>query len=231
MTVNKLPAHTSNYTPCTSRTIRYIVIHYTANKGDTAKGNCNYFSSPNRKASAHYFVDDNSVWQSVLDKNRAWHCGSNTGVYYHKYCRNANSIGIEICMWDSNGKLRPKAIENAVELTRFLMDKYSIPSSNVVRHYDVTHKLCPKPMVNDYSMWCKFKADVEKKVEDLTKDETIDVIKEQDKAVEKLPVSTWAKDAWTALTNEGVTDGSSPQAPMTREQFAVMLQRLGFIGK
>ena len=38
--------------------IRYIVIHFTANKGDTAKNNADYFSTGNeRMAGAHFFVD------------------------------------------------------------------------------------------------------------------------------------------------------------------------------
>lgn len=41
---------------------------------------------------------------------------------------------------------------------------------------------------------------------------------------EKQP-SVWAKDAWDALRQAGITDGTAPQAPMTREQYAVMVHR------
>lgn len=46
---------------------------------------------------------------------------------------------------------------------------------------------------------------------------------EKERAAE--PVSAFAKDAWAALTTAGVTDGTMPRAPLTREQYAVMEQR------
>ena len=48
--------------------IKYIVIHFTSNNGDTALNNCNYFSGANRGASAHYFIGDDGIYQSVPDK-------------------------------------------------------------------------------------------------------------------------------------------------------------------
>lgn len=53
--IRELLAHNSNYTAMTSRDIKYIVIHYTANDGDTAEGNCKYFNAANRKASGSLF--------------------------------------------------------------------------------------------------------------------------------------------------------------------------------
>ena len=75
--------------------VNNIVVHYTANDGDTARNNGNYFSQPNRNASAHYFVDENEIIQSVKDTDTAWHCGAKS--YKHELCRNDNSIGIEMC--------------------------------------------------------------------------------------------------------------------------------------
>ena len=67
MNIKFIAADPSNYYHGRSgNSIKYIVVHYTANNGDTAAGNGNYFSSPNRKASAHYFVDENSVVQTAL---------------------------------------------------------------------------------------------------------------------------------------------------------------------
>lgn len=128
-------------------TIKYIVIHYTGNDGDTDENNGNYFHNNKVGVSAHYFVDDDSVTQSVPDDYIAWHCGNKT--YKHKYCRNTNSIGIEICDDVRNGKIYPsvKTIENVLELTEYLMNKYSIPRENVIRHYDVSGKICP-------AYWC-----------------------------------------------------------------------------
>lgn len=152
-------AHHSNYGKARETSgIKYIVIHYTANNGDTARDNAIYFSrTENLSASAHYFVDEKEVWQSVMDNYTAWHCGANT--YKHKTCRNANSIGVELCSRkDSSGNyyFKEDVIANAIVLTRELMQKYNIPVENVIRHYDVTGKICPAPMVNDESLWKGF---------------------------------------------------------------------------
>ena len=83
--------------------IKYIVIHYTGNNGDTAANNCRYFQGANRNASAHYFVDGgNYVYKSVPVKSVAWSVGGfysqsgGAGSYYKK-CTNANSISVEMC--------------------------------------------------------------------------------------------------------------------------------------
>ena len=86
----------------TKANINFIVVHYTSNKNDTAKANCSYFSDTDRQASAHYFVDKSSIYQCVLDKNIAWHCGT-TGTYY-SLCRNGTSIGVEMCTSYKDGK-------------------------------------------------------------------------------------------------------------------------------
>lgn len=157
--MNFKQCNSTNYKSGRTSDIKYIVIHYTANNGDTASGNANYFANnKNLSASAHYFVDENTVWQSVRDTDTAWHCGAKS--YKHSYCRNSNSIGIELCSRkDGNGNyyFRDETVKNAAELTKSLMVKYNIPAANVIRHYDVTGKACPAPMVNDVSLWNEFK--------------------------------------------------------------------------
>ena len=55
--------------------IKYIVIHYVGATGG-AKANCEYYAGGDRGASAHYYCGfDGEIWQSVEDKNIAWHCG------------------------------------------------------------------------------------------------------------------------------------------------------------
>lgn len=157
--MNFKQCNSTNYKTGRNDNIKYIVIHYTSNNGDTAKNNADYFASnKNISASAHYFVDENTVWQSVKDADTAWHCGAKS--YKHPYCRNGNSIGIELCsMKDAVGNyyFKDKTVKNAAELTKSLMNKYNIPITNVIRHYDVTGKVCPAPMVNNTSLWDKFK--------------------------------------------------------------------------
>lgn len=139
--------------------IKYLVIHYTGNDGDTDESNARYFKNNVVTASAHYFVDDDSITQSVPDNYVAWHCGGKKyascsttggGKFYNK-CTNNNSLSIEICDDVKNGTVYPsaKTIQNALELAEQLMAKYSIPKENVIRHFDVTGKLCPNYWIND----------------------------------------------------------------------------------
>ncbi len=146
--------------------ISYLVYHYTANDGDTDENNALYFKAVHRGASAHYFVDEDSVTQVVKDEDTAWHCGdkqkyTNGGATMKGKVKNVNSIGIELCSdKDARGQyiLTPQTIRNGVELGQELMAKYNIPLSNVYRHYDVSGKICPEPFVRDPAQWQKFKA-------------------------------------------------------------------------
>ena len=147
-------AHNTNYgAKRNTNKIKYIVIHYTGVDGDIDTNNVKYFQrTANIKASAHYFVDSDSITQSVPDNYTAYHCGAKN--YKHKTCRNANSIGIEICDEIKDGRMYPKqqTIENVLLLTEELMKKYNVPKENVIRHYDVTGKLCPAYWV-DNTKW------------------------------------------------------------------------------
>ena len=142
-----------NYSSRNGNSIKYIVLHYTGNKGDTAKNNVDYFYGGDRNASAHYFVDDNSIWQSVEDYNSAWAVGDGKGAYG---ITNQNSISIEMCC-NSSGVISEKTETNALELVKYLMSKYNISISNIVRHYDASRKICPNWSANNWSRWTTFK--------------------------------------------------------------------------
>lgn len=143
--------------------IKYIVVHYTGNDGDTDEANAKYFHKNKLYVSAHYFVDDDSITQSVHDNYIAWHCGGGLqgsgGHKYYKKCTNTNSIGIEMCDTIKDGKsaFTTKTINNAVELIKDKMKQYNVPIDRVIRHYDVTGKICPKPLINE-TAWKNFKA-------------------------------------------------------------------------
>ena len=158
MEINKLLTKT-NYRKGNGKQNKYIVIHYTASTGG-AEDNCKYFLSNYRGASAHYFVGHKGeVWQCVEDKDVAWHCGASR--YKHPYCRNTNSIGIELCCRKRlNGSFyfEEETVKAAQELTKELMKKYNIPIGNVLRHYDITGKVCPEPYVSDVAAWNTYKA-------------------------------------------------------------------------
>ena len=133
--------------------IKFIVVHYTGNDGDTDENNGNYFKRNIVKASAHYFVDDDSITQSVPDDYVAYSVGGSRysnykttgGASLYGKATNANTLNIELCDDVKNGKVYPSAgcIANAIELVKAKMKQYNIPASNVIRHFDVTGKACP----------------------------------------------------------------------------------------
>lgn len=135
--------------------IKYIGIHGTGNDGDHDESNGTYFQKNIVKASANYFVDDDSITQSVPDNYIAYAVGgkkyNNAGGRLYGTVNNANSISIELCDTVKNGVVYPtqKTIENALDLVRKLMAKYDIPLHRVIRHYDVNGKPCPSYWVDD----------------------------------------------------------------------------------
>ena len=177
MNIKQMPCNPGNYTAKRSSAIRYLVVHYTGASGP-ARNNGAYFASRGDiGASAHYFVDAQDIVQSVPDSGRAWHCGA--AVYKHPECRNDNSIGVELCCYqDASGRWRfdPATVANAVLLIRALMAQYNIDIDHVVRHYDVTGKICPEPFVRDASAWAEFKARLtapETEEDDMTRYNTV----------------------------------------------------------
>lgn len=135
--------------------IKYIVVHYTGNDGDSAKGNANYFYNNIPKASANYFVDDNAIYRSVPDNFVAYAVGgkkyNNAGGRLYGTVTNANSISVELCDTVKNGVVYPTAqtIQNALELVSHLMKTYNVPVHRVIRHYDVNGKPCPAYWTDD----------------------------------------------------------------------------------
>ena len=193
MKINFKQSHAGNYAAGRSGPVEYIVIHYTSNQGDTAKNNADYFAREKVGASAHYFCDENEIWQSVKDTDTAWHCGAKT--YKHPECRNSNSIGIEICMNDKSGKVRQGSIDTAAELARYLMKRYGILLANVIRHHDVTGKDCPAPMVDDPALWDAFKKSLIKEEDDEMRYKYYD------------DMPDWAKPTVSKLVKKGYLKG------------------------
>ena len=156
LTIKTNLSHRGNYGGKMVKPPEYIVIHFTGNDGDTDEGNAAYFARESLGRGAHYFVDEDSATSSTPENYIGWHCGAN--VYRHRECRNYNSIGIEMCSDKVKGLyvLTEKTIANTVELTKILMAKYNIPVENVLRHFDVTGKLCPEPFIRITGAWENF---------------------------------------------------------------------------
>lgn len=190
-------ANPANYTKGRNGSkITYLVMHYTANDGDTDEGNGNYFHNNTPGTSAHYFVDEDSCTLSVNESDTAHHAGD--------WDMNLHSIGIEMVSRIVNGKyvITPGTVNNAVLLAKEIMAKHNIHISHVIRHYDVTKKLCPRPWVEDESQWIEFK----KRLVEVEKEEEIEVEKTYNK-IEDLPA--WAKPAIQTLVNKGYLSGDT----------------------
>ena len=132
-----------------TRVIDRIVVHYTGTTA-SARNNATYFSrNENQGASAHYFVDDITpeIYQSVAEGDTAWHAGN--------WDMNCRSIGIEVV--SAGEDFSEVEIAKLTWLVQKLMAKYGIGASGVIRHYDVTGKLCPAPYV-DAGKWAALKA-------------------------------------------------------------------------
>ena len=200
---SSIPCNKDNYTNQTSRDVKYVVIHYTGNSDDTAKANCKYFQGENRNASAHFFVDEENIYQSVELRDRAWHCGT-SGTYYHSACRNTNAIGIEMTTAGKYVVSEKTQINTAylcAELCKMINVGADKVDTYVVRHYDVTHKSCPAQFVSDSAQWTRFKKWVKNILKTGTHEESksapvkIDTIKE---------VQSWANTNYKAgLTIDG----------------------------
>lgn len=223
--MNRLIAHESNYRAGRKGKVEYLVIHYTAGDGDTAEDNCRYFRGAGRGASAHYFVDESSVWQSVDEADTAWHCGA--AAYRHAKCRNVSSIGIELCSRIENGVyvIPEQTQRRAAALARELMERHGIGTACVLRHYDVTGKNCPAPFVREDGQWENFLKMLE---EDMTEEQVRQIVREEVKALLRGDGTTVPAALEAELTEavaRGITDGTRPGGYATRAQVAAMAVR------
>ena len=151
--------------------ITAIVMHYTANTGQmaTAKGNARYVErgSDGRKASAHYVVAEGNVaYECVPLDTVAWSVGDGNKGPYGKLVNNYNSVSIEmVSHTDAAGRyyIPIETQRHAAQLYAQL--KKQLPNVKyVVRHYDVSLKKCPAPMI-DEGAWAKFKTLLEEACE------------------------------------------------------------------
>lgn len=133
--------------------VKYIVVHYVGagtSAPGSAKNNCIYFSGGNRNASAHYFIDDGSIYEYADPKTYAtWHCGDGSGKYG---ITNQNSIGIEVCI-NGNKPFTDEEIKRLTWLVQKLMKDFKVSAKNVVRHYDASRKQCPLYYVKNPAKW------------------------------------------------------------------------------
>ena len=136
--------------------VKSIFIHYTANAGTTAEQNRSYFESlaesHERSASAHFVIGfDGTIVQCIPTKE----------IAYAVKGRNYDSISIECCYINENGKFESATYNSLIELTAWLLHKYELEPGDVLRHYDEGGKNCPKYYVEHEDAWDRFLGDLE----------------------------------------------------------------------
>lgn len=135
--------------------IQGVVVHYTANPGTSAKNNRGYFEGLAVKkttyASSHFII---GLEGEIIQ------CVPLTEVSYASNERNADTVAIECCHPDETGKFNSLTYESLVSLTAALCVEFDLKEKDIIRHYDVTGKLCPKYYVEHEDDWKAFKKDV-----------------------------------------------------------------------
>lgn len=132
-----------------------VVIHYTANPGTDAEANRNYFNNLRKEkttyASSHFIIGlDGTIVQCIPLEEEA----------YASNDRNKDTISIECCHPDKTGEFTKETYNSLIQLTAWLCGKYNLKQKDIIRHYDVTGKLCPLYYVEHKDKWVALKKDV-----------------------------------------------------------------------
>ena len=132
--------------------IKYIVVHGANNimQNKNANSTADYFCSKNRRESYHYYVDDSSIIQTIIDNEISMHsedAGKNN-------ITNENSISIYVC--NTNGGISLKTEKKLSALLKYLLNKHNLSVNSIMRHYDVSGRLCPiSYSINNWERWNK----------------------------------------------------------------------------
>ncbi len=136
--------------------INGIVIHYTANPGSTAQENRDYFENlgsgeEDVYASSHFIIGmDGEIIQ----------CIPSTEMSYASNDRNTDTLAIECCHPDGTGRFTDATYSSLVELTAWLCKAFDLTPDDVIRHYDITGKDCPRYYVENEDAWEQLKTDI-----------------------------------------------------------------------
>lgn len=217
-------------------------MHYTANIGDTAEGNANYFARELTKNSAHYFVSEETIYQSVKDIHAAYSVGlgSRKEPYFKwptmwQKITNSNSISIELCGSKTSREATETTKRTAAKLAVELMRKYNLSPSCLYRHYDVTGKSCPAWAVEDQLKWLDMQMMVTNIFYGGSEDELLDndtnyqvfksFMKRYNKELSDSP-ATWETAVMLKTQQRGLMDGTRPKSNVTRGELAQVLVNL-----
>lgn len=136
--------------------VKGVVIHYVANPGTSAMDNRNYFQglkdSGATYASANFIVGLEGEIVQCIPQDEMAYCSNE---------RNEDTISIECCHPDETGEFNDNTYQSLVQLTAWLCGRYNLKQDQVIRHFDVTGKICPKYFVENEGAWRQFHLDVE----------------------------------------------------------------------
>lgn len=141
-----------------------IVIHYVANKGTSAQNNRNYFDNLADQKKDKAELEYRSSNFIVGLQGEVIQCIPINEVAYASNNRNSDTLSIETCHPDETGKYNQDTYDSLVELTAWLCYQLNLDEKDVIRHYDITGKDCPRYFVQDEAAWEQFRADVKKKI-------------------------------------------------------------------
>ena len=161
--------------------IENIVVHWVGNAESSAIANRNYFENLRNThktyASSHYVIGLNGeIIRCIPEDEVAFHSGS--------YSMNRKSIGIEDCHPDWEGKFNENTYNSLVELCADICKRYELSVDNIIRHYDVTGKECPRYYVRNEKEWSKFKNDVANRLGQAT----VNTAVKEEKGSEEVPM-------------------------------------------
>ena len=136
--------------------VKSVFVHYTANPGTSAQQNRSYFANlaetHERSASAHFIIGyDGELVQCIPLEEQA----------YAVATRNEDSISIECCYQDEEGKFTQETYDTLVHMLAWLTQEYHLSTDDILRHYDCGGKKCPLYYVEHEDAWEQLLADVE----------------------------------------------------------------------
>lgn len=254
---------THNLSAYNRSSIKYLVIHYTAgatSRKGSARNTASYFATT-APTSADYIVDDYEAVQYNPNpyKYHTWAVGKdygNSGSQFYGKVNNQNSISIEVCSTNKQGKYTDNfddyyftdaVVKNAIELTKQLMKQYNIPVDHVCTHFEARGKTCPAVLGwgarGGSATWNNFKKqlnpvievdkmtknDVKEFVDLCTNEQAYQLLKKAMTYTDSKATPDWAKESWGKATDAGVVNGKAAESFIKRDELIIVLDRLGLV--
>ena len=140
--------------------VKNIVIHYVGNPNTTAQNNRDYFDKDSTEVSSHFVV---GLEGEIIQCVPLWEKSAASNW------RNSDTVSIEVCHPDDTGKFNDVTYNSVIKLASWLLNELGLDESAVIRHYDITEKLCPLYYVEHEDAWNQMKKDIGTKLNEYSK--------------------------------------------------------------